>query len=203
MENHINVNLLRYGCALLWDKYNTESQISQIQFSNNFPDSKVDLSFFLKNAYNKHIFGGAAFYIVFDRITHEVVMYFALKAGCLIETPNETAVKIKSESMDHEFDELRVSRTISGIELMLFAMNSDYALKKKTSHLGSMLYWKFIYPTVKKISRETGASYFYLYAVDQNLIKYYEKLNFKRASDLMPVKPDFDSECIYMSQKLL
>ena len=134
-------------------------------------------------------------YLVKDCITNEIVAYFSLKAGL---------VSLDESQVDNEFD------TVPGVELAQFAVNSSYSLYNKVKGIGEIVFYYFILPIVKEISKDLGVSFLYIFALpEERLINHYkDKLHFKRLSHEEEeklhsrIKPRYDESCIFMYQSL-
>lgn len=140
--------------------------------------------------------GRARTYLVRDKVTHEVVGYFSLKAGMI--SFNERLFSVFGRTFD----------SVSGIELANFAVNSSY----KEAHmefegLGMILFNYFILPIVDDVSVVIGARYLYIFALPYSkLINNYKNLNFSRLPFVdeffihRRMKPRYDKNCIFMCQ---
>lgn len=136
-------------------------------------------------------------YLVLDKKTEELVAYFSLKAGMV-------SVNEKASVFRREFDSL------SGIELSNFAVNDGYRdAHQEYEGIGLIVFRYFVLPVVKSASQYVGAYLLYIFALPYNgLIRYYEKMNFRRLSAIdeyflhRRIKPRYDSGCIFMSQRI-
>lgn len=137
--------------------------------------------------------GRAKTYIVRDVYTKEMVGYFSLKCGHVVE-------KVKVGCFRKE----RIAEP--GIELANFAINENYRISHpKYEHLGKMIFVRFIEPMVKEVSKVVGVRYLYIFALPEpSLINYYKTLGFTRFPKNMEQylyrhsKPNYDAGCIFM-----
>ena len=134
-------------------------------------------------------------YLVKDKMTHEIVGYFSLKAGLFT---------VEIESGEEYFD------SIPAIELSNFAINAMYKRNHpESAGFGTTILRKFIIPVAKHVQNFVAAKALYIYALPEDkLISHYEKLGFTRldkdeeAFVHAHVKPKYDSDCIFMYQIL-
>lgn len=137
--------------------------------------------------------GAARTYLVKDKITHELVAYYSLKAGLFTVEAGEGYFY-----------------SISAVELSNFAVNSSYRKNHpKSKNLGSTVFAEFILPFIKYLKTFVGIQAVYIYALPENkLIEHYKTMGFIRL-DLQDekfvhshVKPKYDEGCIFMYQTI-
>lgn len=136
-------------------------------------------------------------YIIRDKSTREVAMYFSLKAGFV--STNET-VGIFHRSFD----------SIPGIELANFAANGEYKQKHpEYKGFGKLVFTDFIIPCAKKAAELIGVKYLYIFALpEKDLLKNYTGYGFLRLPKHHEawlhrrIKPRYDHRCIFMYQTL-
>lgn len=136
-------------------------------------------------------------YLVRDKVTNEIVGYFSLKAGMI-------SINERRKLFHREFD------NVSGIELANFAVNNSYKeAHKEYNGIGKIIFYYFIIPIVKNVSKQIGVNTLFIFALPyKNLISYYGTLHFERLSLLEEhyvhrrIKPRYDEGCIFMYQSL-
>ena len=134
-------------------------------------------------------------YLVKDKATEEIVGYFSLKAGMISINENGSFFR-------REFD------CVAGIELANFAVNNAYKESHKDYEgLGKIIFYYFILPIVKDVSRQVGVKMIFIFALPYaNLIEYYKALHFERLSSSdeyfihKRIKPRYDMNCVFMCQ---
>lgn len=157
-------------------------------------DSALGLERYLKEeAFNEEKTNMACTYLVRDKETNEIVLYFSLKAGSIVFR-----------------DTNQICHSLPAIELSNFAVNQVY--KENNGYikgLGEYTFFKFIFPIIQKVSQFIGINSLYIYSLPENsLIAYYEKLGFSRLSSENEtyinsyIKPNYDNACIFMYQNL-
>lgn len=134
-------------------------------------------------------------YLVKDKETKELVGYFSLKAGMV--TYNESILGNAFDSMP-------------GIEIANFAVNEFYKknhAEEIQESIGVTIFVNFILPIIEEVSSQIGIKIIYVFALpSENLIKFYQKLNFQRLPRWVErkihkrIKPNYDKECIFMCQ---
>ena len=100
--------------------------------------------------------------------------------------------------------------TLPAIELSNFAVNQKYKNKHPvSSKFGLFIFGEFILPLVKEIGKFSGVNTLYIYALpDGRLISHYETMGFERlpkneeAFVYVHIKPRYDEDCIFMSQRI-
>lgn len=129
-------------------------------------------------------------YIVIDQLAskNDLCAYFTLKPGL---------VPFRTEGKSFN--------TISGVELVNFAVNANYrgAMKKK---IGAMTFSDFVIPLVKEVQTIVGATFLYLYALPiPKLIQTYKNKYFfqqlkRRQENFVHshVRPHYDDDCKFM-----
>lgn len=150
-----------------------------------------------KQAVSDEISHEARTYLVKDNVTNEIVGYFSLKTGMV-------ASRKKWNFFHLEIDSL------PAVELANFAVNSAYKVThKEQTGIGSIIFLDFVLPIIKMAADRVGICIVYIFALPyNNLIRYYETLNFKRLSKVEEAfihrnyKPRYDEGCIFMSRPL-
>lgn len=108
---------------------------------------------------------------------------------------------------------VRVEQDYSAIQLVDFCAEKRANERWKEDEYGMMpqlmgetLFWWFIVPKMQEISRLIGTEFVYLFAADSSpentLVKYYERLHFRKLSKLGTVKPFYDLNCAFMGKRL-
>ena len=151
--------------------------------------------------------GEARTYMVWDKVTDELVAYFTLKAGSVTLNEQEPP-EISDESKGTESAEEKVVEfdTLPGIELADFAVNDAYKEKhKNVSGIGTTVLVRFVLPLVRKAAEYIGVNLLYIYSLPyESLINYYSKMGFSRFSPEDErklhhrIKPRYDVDCIFM-----
>lgn len=178
--------------------------------------------------------GVTAYYLVKD--TNGVLMfYFSLRCGMLYDKTIYEKIKDENEKHFEEFmngkgsqqtqdslekdieDEgnnmiVRGEHTYSAIELAHFFRNDNYDFniwreRHCMPQIGTIVFWRFVVPTVLKAREHVGCQYLYLFAADntddKKLINYYaDKLKFRTNSEVGTVKPIYDFTCAFMCQEI-
>ena len=142
------------------------------------------------NAFNDETLNFARTYLVRDTRTKELVGFYSLRCGEILQRNSTTGSKV----------------AISGIELMCFAVNGAYKKRHpQVKTIGSRIFCDFILHDARISQTFSGAMILYIYALPGNSLKtYYERLGFK----VLPnddqeyvhqfCKPSFDNECNFM-----
>lgn len=133
-------------------------------------------------------------YLVIDKkaTKNDLCAYFTLKPGLV-------PFQIEDESFN----------TVSGVELVNFAVNAKYRATPKNK-IGAMTFSDCIMPLVKEVQTIVGAQFLYLYALPiPKLIKTYkDKYLFRKLPSNQEefvcshVRPKYDNECIFMYQRI-
>lgn len=150
-------------------------------------------------------------YLIKTYFSNEIVGYFALKAG-MISVDSEERNISKEKHAKHKGVKL-VPVTMAGIEISHFAINDNYRKKHgELKKLGKFLYPTFVFPIIKKVSKEIGVKLAYLYAADSSpgetkkLVEYYQDTFgfdvLEEGSRYIPVTSYYDNGCIFMYQIL-
>jgi hypothetical protein len=194
MGNKLITNELFYCEALL----SNEENLQLIQKFHVAAETGLGLEIYLKKyAVSDELTHEARTYLVKDNISDEIVGYFSLKTGMI-------ASKRRRKLFQYDID------SVPGVELSNFAVNSSYKeTHKEQSGIGSIIFIDFILPIVKMAAERVGIYIIYIFALPyNNLIKYYETLNFRRLDKVEEAfihrnyKPIYDKGCIFMSRPL-
>lgn len=143
-------------------------------------------------AYEDSVNNRSKTYLILDNDSNEIVAYFTLKAGMMLEN-----VQFR------RFD------TVPGIELMNFAVNDGYRIYHPESrHIGEVVFREFIWPLCQELASYVGAEILFLYALPyEPLMDYYSRLGFSRFNAKTErmlhrrIRPRYDKRCIFMYQK--
>lgn len=106
---------------------------------------------------------------------------------------------------------VRVNEGHPAIELVEFCANDhtkhcwkEYGMGE--NRMGETLFWWFIVPKMQEIGRLIGCEYAFLFAADEtpdgDLVRYYERLHFRKLTNLGTVKPYYDMRCWFMGKRL-
>lgn len=162
------------------------------------PRGKNVVAYLKHNSMRDEINGTARTYLVRDNETDELVGFFTLCAGKVIQHERKSI-----------FRRLRVIAT-PGIEIMNFAVNKAY----KNAHplmknIGTDIFVSFIFPIAQSTQNAIGARILYLYALPfPSLLHYYSTLGFilttKHDSSVIyrHCKPTYDEHCKFMFMPL-
>ena len=162
--------------------------VEDFSINPNYPDGKGLADYIMSGAFNDEKNGECRTYLVLDNETNELAAYFTLRSGQVYRSG------IFDERESHSFE------TLSGTELVCFAVNHSYVLKHEDMKgYGIVVFDELIMPLVTEISTITGAPILYGYAVNGNaLMNYYiNKCGFLRLpTDLeeiiyREIKPEF------------
>lgn len=194
MKDKLLENEIFYCEPLLAD----EDNIHQIQKFHVATETGLGLEVYLKRyAVSDEMSHEARTYLVKDNITKEIVGYFSLKTGMV-------AARKKRRLFHTEIDSL------TAVELANFAVNSAYKkAHQEQTGIGSIIFLDFVLPMIKMAAERVGICIVYIFALPyNNLIKYYETLNFRRLNKAEETfihrkyKPRYDEGCIFMSRPL-
>lgn len=136
-------------------------------------------------------------YVVRDKATGEVAMYFSLKAGFV--SVNESMGVFR-----RSFD------SVPGIELANFAANGEYKRRHpEYKGFGKLVFKDFIIPCAQEAAGLIGIKYLYIFALpEESLIRNYAGYGFLRLPKRHEawlhrrIKPRYDHRCIFMYQSL-
>lgn len=134
--------------------------------------------------------GLARTYLVRDKATKELVGYFSLRVGSIIQPCGLSF---------HTY-------SVPGIELENLGVNQGYRnMHPEIKKLGKRIIRYFAYPIAKEIAVIAGAKIFYIFAVPEDtLISYYEKLGFQHETAINRFfinwhsRPSYDKDCLFM-----
>lgn len=194
MKDKLLENEIFYCEPLLAD----ENSLHQIQKFHVATETGLGLEVYLKRyALSDEMSHEARTYLVKDNITKEIVGYFSLKTGMV-------AARKKRRLFHIEIDSL------PAVELANFAVNSAYKkAHQEQTGIGSIIFLDFVLPMIKMAAERVGICIVYIFALPyNNLIKYYETLNFRRLNKAEETfihrkyKPRYDEGCIFMSRPL-
>ncbi len=132
-------------------------------------------------------------YLIKDKVTKEIVGFFALRNGLFGLKANNGKVF-----------------NIPSIELSNFAVNDTYRERHpNVQNIGESIFKSFIVPLAKHIQTLTGAQALYIYALpEERLINHYGSFGFTRLAEederfvYDRIKPAYDEDCIFMYQIL-
>ncbi len=176
-----------------------QTKISGFSVSEN----GANLGYYLRRvaAYEEKS-GLARTYLVYEKETDDLVAYFSLRCGHVLQNINRRLFRTKS------FD------AIPGIEFANWAIdvnfNNTFKSTVNNMKLGTLIFRDFVMPIVTDAQLLVGARLLYLYALPHDeLINYYEtSMGFRR---LPPTeekqvhrfsRPRYDNNCIFMFQRL-
>jgi len=184
-----------FHCKHLLDVENPLRLVENFTINPDYPDGQGLSDYLMSAAFHDERYGECRTYLVLDNKTRELAAYFTLRVGFV------SRKGILDEQVDHSFD------TLSGIELVCFAVNHSYVIKHPgMKGFGIVVFNEMILPIVSEIGLLAGAPILYGYAVNENkLMDYYvEKCGFLRLPlDLEKVinekfKPRFDRGCYFI-----
>lgn len=117
---------------------------------------------------------------------------------------------LRDRAMDQNKNIVRVSATLSGVELVQFCANDKTRQYWKSQNihqtLGRIIFWTKIVPLIIDIKNLAGCKYVFLFAADAsdegNLMTYYrDSLHFEEPDNLGTNKPFYDLFCKFMCQE--
>jgi uncharacterized Rmd1/YagE family protein len=148
------------------------------------------------------------------RIIHEIKEHVRINKGISkaelqkISKKDNKAIKDLEESYTGNLQ--RVGQTFSGLEIVQFCVNEnerDYLDSLIFfPRFGAIVFWRFIVPIVKEVTKHVGCQYLFLFAADtsedESLIKYYKTLKFKDDPNYSTAIPFYDWTCHFMYQEI-
>lgn len=194
MGNRLIENEIFYCEPLMAD----EENLRLVQKFHVAAETGLGLELYLKKyAVSDEMSHEARTYLVKDNVTDEIVGYFSLKTGMVASRKKWSFFQLEIDSLP-------------AVELANFAVNSAYKnAHKEQKGIGSIIFLDFVLPIIKMAADRVGICIIYIFALPyNNLIKYYEGLNFKRLSKTEEAfihrnyKPRYDEGCIFMSRPL-
>lgn len=176
---------------------------------SHIPNTIIGLEAYLKrSAWRDMLNNQVCIYLIKDSKLGDVVAYFGLKAGMVVDSESGMPSDEERQEVMEEYGAKLLPEVVPGIEITHFAVNDNYRRKagkegSPVRGLGEYIYPQFIYPIIEDVAQKIGVGLIYLYAAgDERLISYYKRVfDFQvldAADFIIPLEPGYDDGCTFM-----